>query len=190
MGRPRQFCPEAALDAAMRVFWARGYRATSIEQLVAATGVSRAGLYTEFGDKRALYSAVFERYQTSIVEPLTADMMAGGGLEAIRRYLSFLAEHIEAATPYWGCLACNTAVELAPDHPLADAAFERFTTRLTQALNQALNASAEDGALKNQVPELLADRLLGLIVAACTLGRAPSGRGLAARLLNGAIQGL
>jgi AcrR family transcriptional regulator len=62
-GRPRQYDPERALANAAEVFWKHGYAATSLDDLVAATGMNRPSLYAAFGDKRDLYLKTLERYQ-------------------------------------------------------------------------------------------------------------------------------
>ncbi len=62
-GRPRTFDRDAALDAAMRLFWEHGYEATSIAQLTAAMGISPPSLYAAFGDKEALFLEAVARYQ-------------------------------------------------------------------------------------------------------------------------------
>jgi len=62
-GRPRQYDPERALADAAQVFWKHGYAATSLDDLVAATGMNRPSLYAAFGDKRDLYLKTLERYQ-------------------------------------------------------------------------------------------------------------------------------
>ena len=45
MARPRDFDADEALQEAMRLFWERGYQATTMPALVDATGVQRASLY-------------------------------------------------------------------------------------------------------------------------------------------------
>jgi TetR/AcrR family transcriptional repressor of nem operon len=61
MARPREFVEELAIDAAATVFCRHGYSATSVEQLVEATGVHRGSLYAAFGNKRGLFLRVLER---------------------------------------------------------------------------------------------------------------------------------
>lgn len=62
-GRPRQFDPDEALTAAMRVFWEHGYTGASISILVKAMGLNRGSLYATFGDKEALFHRVMELYE-------------------------------------------------------------------------------------------------------------------------------
>jgi TetR/AcrR family transcriptional repressor of nem operon len=62
MARPREFDPDAALESAMQLFWSQGYEATSLDDLCAATSLSRSSLYATFGDKRALLLKSIDRY--------------------------------------------------------------------------------------------------------------------------------
>jgi TetR/AcrR family transcriptional repressor of nem operon len=64
MARPREFDETLAIDAAAVVFRRHGYAATSIEQIVEATGVHRGSLYATFGNKRGLFLRVLERAST------------------------------------------------------------------------------------------------------------------------------
>ena len=61
-GRPRSFDRDAALDQAVRLFWSKGYEATSISDLTAALGIGVRSLYAAFGDKKALFDEVVEAY--------------------------------------------------------------------------------------------------------------------------------
>src|SRR5262245_36630019 len=61
-GRPRAYDPETALAQATDAFWRTGLSGTSRDELSAATGMNRPSLYGAFGDKRALYLAMLERY--------------------------------------------------------------------------------------------------------------------------------
>jgi AcrR family transcriptional regulator len=64
-GRPRAYDPDTALARAADVFWRNGYDGTSLDDLVAATGMNRPSLYAAFGDKRDLYLKTLARYRDS-----------------------------------------------------------------------------------------------------------------------------
>jgi AcrR family transcriptional regulator len=64
-GRPRAFDRDAALNAAMRLFWQKGFSATSINDLTRAMGIGSPSLYAAFGSKEALYAESLGHYQKS-----------------------------------------------------------------------------------------------------------------------------
>lgn len=61
-GRPREFDEEKALDAALLLFWRRGYEGTSLSALTEAMGINTPSLYAAFGGKEELFRKVVERY--------------------------------------------------------------------------------------------------------------------------------
>ncbi|OAN36221.1 TetR/AcrR family transcriptional regulator [Mycolicibacterium iranicum] len=62
VGRPREFDPDAVEDAAMLLFWERGFDGVSISDVTAATGVNRRSIYAEFGSKEHLFERAANRY--------------------------------------------------------------------------------------------------------------------------------
>jgi AcrR family transcriptional regulator len=62
-GRPRSFDRDAALDKAVRLFWRRGYEATSIRDLTEELGIGAPSLYSAFGDKQQLFTEVLRVYE-------------------------------------------------------------------------------------------------------------------------------
>src|SRR5262249_14372397 len=113
MPRPREFDIEAALDCAMRVFWAKGYEATSLDDLCAATGLSRSSLYAAFGDKRGLLLQSLDRYverSNRIAKALARPVPIR---EAIAGLLRDFIDEIVAGPGRRGCFVGNCAAELA-----------------------------------------------------------------------------
>ncbi|AHF78064.1 Putative transcriptional repressor [Sodalis praecaptivus] len=69
-GRPKHFDADAALDVALRLFWQHGFEATSMHDLVAATGAKAPTLYHAFGNKEGLFRAAMERYLQRFVRKM------------------------------------------------------------------------------------------------------------------------
>ena len=67
MARPREFDEEVVLDAAVQCFWAYGYEATSIKDLMERTGLTAASLYNAYGDKRAMFRTALDHYIESSI---------------------------------------------------------------------------------------------------------------------------
>ena len=67
-GRPREFCVDTALAAALRVFWSRGYEGASMAELTEAMGITKPSLYAAFGNKEALFRKAFDLYEAEKLE--------------------------------------------------------------------------------------------------------------------------
>jgi TetR/AcrR family transcriptional repressor of nem operon len=111
MARPRQFDEAAVLNGARNAFRAKGYAATSLQDLMDATGLGKGSLYAAFGDKRGLYLRVLDRYAAESVSGARAALEgAEPGLAALRAYLLDMA-HGSATGP--SCLLASSTAELA-----------------------------------------------------------------------------
>src|SRR5215471_11091889 len=65
-GRPRMFDKDAALTAAMFLFWERGYEGVSVDDLTEAMGISPSSLYSSFGSKEELFLTALDKYEKEI----------------------------------------------------------------------------------------------------------------------------
>jgi AcrR family transcriptional regulator len=63
-GRPKNFDREEALEAAMLLFWERGFEQTSVDEVAEAMGIRTSSLYSSFEDKEALFLAAVDHYRT------------------------------------------------------------------------------------------------------------------------------
>ena len=98
-GRPRGFDPEAALDVAMRLFWEKGYDATSISDLTEAMGIGAPSLYAAFGSKDELYQKALESYGSRYGGIVWDDFHAANtARDAVKAYL------VNSTSALTGCI--------------------------------------------------------------------------------------
>src|ERR1700753_847906 len=115
MRRPRGFDTIAALDAAMRVFWEKGYEGATLRNLESAMRINRSSMWTAFGTKEELFKKAFERYiniyQGYIREALEKPTIREVIESALRRTVDFLS------TPGYpkGCLSVHGALAVGDE---------------------------------------------------------------------------
>ena len=175
-GRPIAFSPDEAANAAMRVFWARGYDSASTRDLLEAMGLSRSSLYQAFGNKEQLFLEALRRYRESLVGRLERRLEAAPSamafLEALFRETAGEAGSDRAAL---GCLIFNSASELGQrgDPPSRQA--RESMAAITALLHQAVVRTQAQGDI---APERDAEALASYL----TMGMA----GLRTLLKSGA----
>ncbi|ASN38212.1 MAG: helix-turn-helix domain-containing protein [Paeniglutamicibacter terrestris] len=123
MARVQEFDTSKALSDARGTFWEKGFDATSIADLEAATGLGRSSIYHGFGSKRGLFDAVIQDYMDRVLRPrlgLLSD--PAHRADATSWYLSSLSSAVAQAAAQSknrGCLLLNTAAGLGgSDEPL------------------------------------------------------------------------
>jgi AcrR family transcriptional regulator len=110
MGRHREFRLDDALDAALQVFWSKGYEGTSFTDLVNATNVARPGLYSAFGNKEALFYKVLDRYQDRHLRFMSDALELPTASEVIKATLYGCAKIQTQPSNPKGCLVVNSAI--------------------------------------------------------------------------------
>lgn len=148
MARPREFNAGIVLERAMQAFWAKGYEATSLDDLCAATGLSRSSLYASFGDKHALLLCALDRYEelsaARIAEALGRRMPVR---KAIAALLNEFIDRIVAGPGRLGCFIGNCAAELARHDREAQARVRRSLARTEEQFRVSLERAQMRGEL-------------------------------------------
>lgn len=138
MARPREFEADAVLEQATRVFWARGFEHSSLDDLCAATGLNRSSLYAAFGDKRALYLKSLARYEAGSVERIRRTFEGKPVREGLRSFLAGLIDAIVEGPGRRGCFIGNCAAEMARLDKAAAARVRQSLERIEQTFQAAL----------------------------------------------------
>ena len=128
-GRPKVFDREAALDKAMTLFWQYGYEATSLSDLVEATGAKAPTLYAEFANKEGLFRAVLDHYITHFASKNEACLFCEEQtlVEALRNYFTAVATCFTSKDTPAGCFMINTSAALAASSTLPRTPRRSFT---------------------------------------------------------------
>jgi TetR/AcrR family transcriptional repressor of nem operon len=174
MARSKEFDPDAVLEAALDLFWRRGYEATSMADLVAHLGIGRASLYATFGSKRELYLAALERYvRRYSIDPIELLSRPGPVLPAVRALVRRYAEEAIGDTAQRGCFVVNTVAELLPrDKTVARrvaSAWDGFEAALAAALTRA---RAQGELAPSKDPQALARFLFVVLQGLRLVGKA------------------
>ncbi|MFI8365787.1 TetR/AcrR family transcriptional regulator [Streptomyces sp. NPDC085466] len=175
MARTKEFDPEAALQAALDLFWARGYEATSMADLVEHLGIGRASIYATFGNKHELYLKALDRYLESRDPGLVEELSAPGpALPAVRTLVRrFATEATAEGLRLTGCFVTNSATELAPRDPVVARRVELSWEQIETLLHAALTRARAQGELpEDRDPRALARMLLVLLQGIRVVGKA------------------
>lgn len=143
--RTKDFEPDVVADAAMQVFWQRGYAATSIQDLVDGTGLSRSSLYNTFESKHGLYQQALQRYEGVTTANMALLDTPGPARQAIKQLLLSIAEDELADAQRRGCLMANASLELAGHDGQVAALVAHNFQRLQQALEQRISQGQAQG---------------------------------------------
>jgi len=191
-GRPREFQIDEALDRAMLVFWKKGYRGTSLDDLTEAMAINRPSLYSAFTDKEKLFLSVIDRYRSKfLVKPSRALKEAESLRSGLKDFFMALGNVVLNDSNPPGCMiACLLADEscesdaikakLAESIALADANFAKFfeahkdelapgldaatAAKLLTSTTHGLSIRARSGASKREMLKV-ATSFIGLICA-------------------------
>src|SRR5258708_6310467 len=163
-GRPRAFDPDAALDRAMHVFWARGYEGASLSDLTQAMRINRPSLYAAFGNKEQLFRKVLDRYMNGPLAYFGKALGAAKARDVVEQiFIGAANMPSDPRTPagclvVQGALACGDAAgsvrnEIAALRTTAKAALRR---RLQRAKREGdLPPNADSGELAHYVMTVL-----------------------------------
>jgi len=148
MARPREFDPDTVVERAMQVFWAKGYEATSLDDLCEVTQLNRSSLYSTFGDKHALFLATLDRYGDRAVTMVAAALSRSGPIrEAMTAFLGTMIDGIIAGPGRTGCFIGNCTAEFSRHDREAALRLQRNITRIEATFRGAFEQAKERGEL-------------------------------------------
>lgn len=159
---------DTSVDRAVRLFWERGWHATSLKDIQRVLDMRPGSIYAAFGSKAGLFEAALDRYSQEMGDEFAAVVGAAGGpLEGIRSYLCEVARACAGAGPDgdWptpGCMLVKTMLELGDE----DAELRERAERLLAAVEDQLTALVRQARDRGElVPQARPRRLARLLQA-------------------------
>ncbi|TXC71298.1 TetR/AcrR family transcriptional regulator [Sphingomonas ginsenosidivorax] len=163
MPRPRKIDVEAALEAALGVFWRKGYEGTSYADLVAATGAERPALYAAFGNKEALFLQALKRYGSNYGSYVWEALGQPTSRQVAAQVLEGAAELSTRFPDRTGCLGLNGALAGSDDAEPARQALIAWRAEGETALIKRFEKAKAEGDLPvDAEPATLAAYLLAV----------------------------
>jgi TetR/AcrR family transcriptional repressor of nem operon len=199
MGRHALVDRGTALDRMVERFWLHGYDATSIDDLLGATGMHRGSFYRAFGDKHGAFLAALDRYVERAATEQVGPAISGRGSPR-RRLLRLLHLRLDVALGTAGagapggghippgCLVANSALEVAAHDPatraIVAAALEAMRVAVARLITEAIDAGEVDPTV--DVPAA-ADQLFTILQGVNVLARTTGDRTHLRRVLTNAV---
>ncbi|MFJ9691102.1 TetR/AcrR family transcriptional regulator [Kitasatospora sp. NPDC101183] len=165
-GRPPAFDRAEALAAATRLFWERGYEATSVSDLTAAMGIRPGSLYAAFGDKRTLFDEVVREYGLSPVGSFLGTALAEEptARDAFARMLRETAAVYADPSHPAGCLVISAATNVSAQDAEVEARLRDLRNANLRVFEARLHAAREDGELPPEADPSALARYFAVVV--------------------------
>lgn len=146
-GRPREFCVDQALAAALRVFWSKGYEGASLSDLTEAMGITRPSLYAAFGNKEALFRKALDLYEREKLEYMHSSLSAPTARGVAERLLNGAVELQLSSCDPKGCMGVINSVACGAEAESIRAEVLARGAKAKQALTARFERARAEGDL-------------------------------------------
>ncbi|MCF7816958.1 MAG: TetR/AcrR family transcriptional regulator [Kiritimatiellales bacterium] len=148
IGRPLEFDPDVALEAATQLFWSKGYESSSLQDLLSTMGISKSSFYQTFKSKHLLFQSCIQNYRKMLIDSLRAQLKeARSGRIFIRTIFDGVANETIGICARRGCLLMNTASEFSQTDPEISELVSISLENLTDIFETAIKQAQEQGEI-------------------------------------------
>jgi TetR/AcrR family transcriptional repressor of nem operon len=158
MAGRRQFDEKRTMDLAREIFWAKGYGATSMQDVATATGVLRGSLYHAYRDKETLFLRAFEDYAEEFLAEGAKALAHPIVDHALRDFFDFTITSMTTGVPTRGCLTTKTAIDTRADDERIRGALRDLLDNVERLLRERL--STDEVRSRLAIPPAEAARVL------------------------------
>lgn len=181
-----EFDPERVVDQSMQVFWSQGYDATSLQDLLQTTGLSKSSLYQAFQSKQKLFDRCIDRYVDSLAKKMLAQLAESrSGRQFIEQTFQAVVDHANLPEAGRGCLLWNATVEFGQRDAAVAKRLGQGMDRLAGVFETAVQRAQEEGDISpTKNPKVLSLYLLSSMSGLRSMLKG----GIGARKIKGVAQ--
>ncbi|KQM95414.1 TetR family transcriptional regulator [Sphingomonas sp. Leaf22] len=150
-GRPREFCVDKALAAALGVFWSKGYEGASMSDLTEAMGITKPSLYAAFGNKEALFHKALELYESEKLEYMREALRQPTARAVAERLMRGAIDAQMSSCDPKGCLGVISATACGAEAASIKADVMQRRASSQAALVERFEQAKRDGDLPGHV---------------------------------------
>jgi TetR/AcrR family transcriptional regulator, transcriptional repressor for nem operon len=166
MARPRKFDEDRVLDATLDLFWRRGFRNTSMNDILQATGLQKGSLYGAFADKRSLFLRILDRYaerQAQNANEFFTDAERTP-LTKLREFLYQIARDSTGYDAERGCLITKTTLEVFAQDAEIGGKLQLNFQLMTNQVAEILASAQKSGEIRADVDVQTAARAVVTLI--------------------------
>ena len=147
MARRREFDEADVVERAMRAFWKDGWRDTTPQRLIEATGLSRSSLYATFGNKQGLFLAALELYVEEQRAFLTQLLAEGSLREGLERLYALMVDMMRPGGAGTTCLVVSSLLEVPAEDEATVACVAEGRARIAEVFEARFQRAIDEGEL-------------------------------------------
>jgi len=174
MARVKEYNRDEVLEKAVNLFWQKGYKASSMADIVETTGLNTASMYKEFGDKDGLFEEALAYYQEHIVSHRIQVLIDQPNLKGIETFLKSVVDGA-VSNKYKGCLMMNHLSQKNTISHKAARQISEFNSKMEGLLETAVgNAQTKGEIPSHKDPAVLASFVMCCVHGLVLYGRLPN----------------
>ncbi|WP_390910844.1 TetR family transcriptional regulator [Pseudosulfitobacter sp. SM2401] len=144
MSRAHPYNRETAIDAALTIFWKKGYHATSLKDLEGALNMKPGSIYAAFSSKETLFGLALERYfDTSRSDFLASVHAAPSPLVGLTRFVQKLGRTADDDTQSRACMLVKTVLNATQLDQAMSAQAERYLSSMEDEMRWFLSKQSQ-----------------------------------------------
>lgn len=171
-GPAKQFDTEVALEQAMKVFWAHGYEAASLSELLKSMGIGKKSLYDTFGNKQSLFLKALEHYAHTTIREIRDRLSTEGSPLANLKGLLKDWQQMHSQPGSCGCMLGTNIADFSTDDVAIATVIRAYLKQVEDVFTTTLTRAQAEGEITAETdPRDLARLLLCTSQGMALLGR-------------------